>query len=259
MSAAGGEIEHRSFDGCGAQNATKKRDVPTFMLADLPKQALILGRNEAFGTIGRPAASISWRTFGPLWLERLMAMSPLRSFGSWHLLDIGPDCRDQEHVAGSASGSRSTACLSSRSPRARSQAARRTQRRDERALPQGPRLEDEARARGPVRQGARPAAFRTVIGSYEPLAQPGPTTGEREVDENKAEVVLSIFAAFVSGERPRAIAKDLNEQGVSGERGVPWSSATDEPRSILVAPKSLRQIHLTCKSTPRIIKLNGFS
>jgi len=82
MFAAGGEIEHRSFDGCGAQNATNKRDVPTFMLADLPKQALILGRNEAFGAIGRPAASISWRTFGPLWLERLMAISPLHSFGA---------------------------------------------------------------------------------------------------------------------------------------------------------------------------------
>jgi hypothetical protein len=44
------------------------------------------------------------------------------------------------------------------------------------------------------------------------LAQPGPTTGEREVDENKAEVVRSIFAAFASGEPQRAIVKDLNER-----------------------------------------------
>jgi hypothetical protein len=51
------------------------------------------------------------------------------------------------------------------------------------------------------------------------LAQPGPTTGEREVNENKAEVVRSIFAAFASGEPPRAIAQDLNERGVSEPGG----------------------------------------
>jgi hypothetical protein len=53
------------------------------------------------------------------------------------------------------------------------------------------------------------------------LAQPGPTSGEREVDENKAEVARSIFAAFASGEPLRAIAQDLNERGVFEPGGYP--------------------------------------
>ena len=53
-----------------------------------------------------------------------------------------------------------------------------------------------------------------------------PTTGEREIEENEAGVVRSIFAAFASGKSPRAIAKDLNDRGVAGPRGVPWGAST---------------------------------
>jgi len=53
-----------------------------------------------------------------------------------------------------------------------------------------------------------------------------PTTGEREVDEREAEVVRSIFASFASGKSSRAIAKDLNDRGVSGQRGKPWGAST---------------------------------
>ncbi len=53
-----------------------------------------------------------------------------------------------------------------------------------------------------------------------------PTTGEREVDENEAEVVRSIFAAFASGKSPRAIAKDLNGRGIRGSRCKPWGAST---------------------------------
>ncbi|MGH6742667.1 MAG: recombinase family protein, partial [Bradyrhizobium sp.] len=49
-----------------------------------------------------------------------------------------------------------------------------------------------------------------------------PTTGEREVDEKEADVVRGIFTAFAAGKSPRAIAKDLNHQSVSGPRGKPW-------------------------------------
>ena len=49
-----------------------------------------------------------------------------------------------------------------------------------------------------------------------------PARGEREVDENEAKVVRSIFAAFASGNSPRTIAKDLNARRIPGPRGVPW-------------------------------------
>src|ERR1700677_1696881 len=51
-----------------------------------------------------------------------------------------------------------------------------------------------------------------------------PTTGEREIDKNEAEVIRIIFAAFAGGRS--AIAKDLNDRGVRGPRGVPWAAST---------------------------------
>jgi DNA invertase Pin-like site-specific DNA recombinase len=50
-----------------------------------------------------------------------------------------------------------------------------------------------------------------------------PTTGDREVDENEAGVVRGVFAAFTAG---RAIAKELNDGGIAGPRGVPWGAST---------------------------------
>jgi hypothetical protein len=39
-------------------------------------------------------------------------------------------------------------------------------------------------------------------------------------------VVRGIFAAFASGQSPRAIAKDLNDRGILGPRGKPWGAST---------------------------------
>ena len=35
-----------------------------------------------------------------------------------------------------------------------------------------------------------------------------------------------IFTDFAGGKSPRAIAKDLNDRGVAGPRGVPWGAST---------------------------------
>ena len=53
-----------------------------------------------------------------------------------------------------------------------------------------------------------------------------PTTGEREIDRNEADVVHRIFAYFAGGKSSRAIAKDLNDRGVAGPRGAPWGAST---------------------------------
>jgi site-specific DNA recombinase len=53
-----------------------------------------------------------------------------------------------------------------------------------------------------------------------------PTTGEREVDGQEAEIVRAIFADFAAGKSPRAIAKGLNDRGVRGPRGNPWGIST---------------------------------
>ena len=46
--------------------------------------------------------------------------------------------------------------------------------------------------------------------------------GGRRIDEGEARVVRRIFAAFVAGKSPRAIAKMLNAEGVSGPHGRAW-------------------------------------
>jgi DNA invertase Pin-like site-specific DNA recombinase len=50
--------------------------------------------------------------------------------------------------------------------------------------------------------------------------------GGRAVDPTEAAVVLQIFEAFAQGQSPRAIAKDLNANGVSGPDGRPWLDTT---------------------------------
>lgn len=52
------------------------------------------------------------------------------------------------------------------------------------------------------------------------------TTGEREIDEGEAGIVRRIFAAHASGQAPRKIAADLNNEGVPGSRGGPWNAST---------------------------------
>ncbi|WOF42414.1 recombinase family protein [Sphingopyxis indica] len=46
--------------------------------------------------------------------------------------------------------------------------------------------------------------------------------GEREVDPAEALVVERIFREFASGKSPRAIARDLNADGIPGPKGIAW-------------------------------------
>lgn len=80
---------------------------------------------------------------------------------------------------------------------------------------------------GRVRQGRSAGGLSygyRVVRSVEPDG--ALTTGERQIDPSEAEVVRRIFANFLRGESPRAIAKDLNDCGVAGPRGVPWGAST---------------------------------
>ncbi len=52
------------------------------------------------------------------------------------------------------------------------------------------------------------------------------TTGEREIDEAEAAIVRRIFEAYASGQAPRKIAADLNNEAVPGPRGGPWNAST---------------------------------
>lgn len=49
-----------------------------------------------------------------------------------------------------------------------------------------------------------------------------PVTGEREINEVEAEIVQRIFCRFADRESPRAIARQLNSEGIPGPRGRPW-------------------------------------
>ena len=80
---------------------------------------------------------------------------------------------------------------------------------------------------GRVRQGRSAGGLSYGYRIVRTIGPDGaPTTGEREVNENEAEVVRSIFAAFASGKSPRGIAKDLNDRGIAGARGKPWGAST---------------------------------
>ena len=51
-------------------------------------------------------------------------------------------------------------------------------------------------------------------------------TGERTINSTQAEVVRRIFRDFNHGKSPRAIAVQLNKEGVAGPRGEAWSQST---------------------------------
>lgn len=46
--------------------------------------------------------------------------------------------------------------------------------------------------------------------------------GEREIDPGQALIVERIFADFAGGKSPRAIARDLNADGIPGPKGLAW-------------------------------------
>ncbi|MBT1159632.1 recombinase family protein [Aminobacter anthyllidis] len=50
--------------------------------------------------------------------------------------------------------------------------------------------------------------------------------GDREIDTAQAEVVRRIYREFAAGISPRAIAKKLNDQGISGPAGKLWNDTT---------------------------------
>ena len=65
--------------------------------------------------------------------------------------------------------------------------------------------------------GGRAFGYRVVAGDER---------GLRKIDETEAAVVRRIFEAFAVGNSPRAIAKQLNAEGVPGPDGRPWGDTT---------------------------------
>ena len=53
-----------------------------------------------------------------------------------------------------------------------------------------------------------------------------PIRGDREIDAREAAIVQRIFREFADGIGPRTIARNLNEEGVRGPEGRPWSDTT---------------------------------
>jgi DNA invertase Pin-like site-specific DNA recombinase len=49
-----------------------------------------------------------------------------------------------------------------------------------------------------------------------------PVAGEVEIVPEEAAIVRRVFEAYVCGQSPRAIARTLNEEGISGPRGGRW-------------------------------------
>jgi hypothetical protein len=53
-----------------------------------------------------------------------------------------------------------------------------------------------------------------------------PVRGERKINEAEAVIVRRIFREFAAGKSPRAIATDLNRDGISGPFGRSWGDTT---------------------------------
>ena len=53
-----------------------------------------------------------------------------------------------------------------------------------------------------------------------------PLRGERAINEAEAQIVRRIFREFAAGKSPRAIAADLNSEGVPGPLGRAWGDTT---------------------------------
>src|SRR5215469_4582817 len=54
----------------------------------------------------------------------------------------------------------------------------------------------------------------------------GPGTGERRINASEARIIDRIFREFADGRSPRAIARQLNLEGVPGPDGGPWGDTT---------------------------------
>jgi site-specific DNA recombinase len=60
----------------------------------------------------------------------------------------------------------------------------------------------------------------------ESAADGSPIRGGRRINPNEASVVLRTFEEFAAGRSPRAIAHELNAEGVKGPFGRPWGPST---------------------------------
>lgn len=62
-----------------------------------------------------------------------------------------------------------------------------------------------------------------VTFGYAPVAG---EPGKRRIVEHEAEIVRRIYREYVDGRTPRAIAHDLNREGVGAPRGTKWNAST---------------------------------
>ena len=58
-----------------------------------------------------------------------------------------------------------------------------------------------------------------------------PIRGEREIVASEAITICRIFGEFAAGKSPRAIAVDLNREGVPGPLGRAWGIPVSEAMS----------------------------
>ncbi len=80
---------------------------------------------------------------------------------------------------------------------------------------------------GRVRQGRSAGGISFGYDVVRSIGSDGtPSTGERAINPDEAAVVQHIFTAFAEGKSPRAIAAELNREGVRGPRGKPWGMST---------------------------------
>jgi site-specific DNA recombinase len=80
----------------------------------------------------------------------------------------------------------------------------------------------EGRVRSGRSAGGLSYGYRVV---RNPSGAADPERGERSIEDTEAARVRQIFADYVMGRSPRAIACDLNRQKVPGPRGGKWSAS----------------------------------
>jgi len=96
--------------------------------------------------------------------------------------------------------------------------------------------------RGTVAQGCIPAALAYRYRTANRIEANGrPLRGQRELDEDQAEIVRRIFREYALGISPVKIAQQLNSDGVPGPRDSRWRASTLRPDQTRENP---RLIHL---------------
>ena len=81
--------------------------------------------------------------------------------------------------------------------------------------------------RGRVEQGKAGGGLGygyDVVKKYDERGEP--VRGERQINEAQAKIVLRIFEEYADGKSPKAIARDLNADGIPGPVGKGWGPST---------------------------------